>query len=146
MRHISHALSPRISGSYGFYDAVHEMADSVNSSDQLLMTIDFDESNLPKFSNDQTPMALYRVIAELVNNTLKHAQAKNINLEVMVKENNLMVTYRDDGIGLAQSISTSSTGMGMNNIESRLNLIDADWQLNNPVTGGYEISINVPLN
>lgn len=146
MRHISHALSPRISGSYGFYDAIHELADSVNISDHLTMSIQFDESNLPKFSDDQTSMALYRIISELVNNTLKHAQAKSIYLEVEVHKNDLLLTYRDDGIGLAKSTPSSSTGMGMNNIESRLNLIHAQWQLNSPATGGYEIIINVPIN
>jgi signal transduction histidine kinase len=70
-------------------------------------------------------MALYRIISELVNNTLKHAQAKSIYLEVEVRKNDLLLTYRDDGIGLAKSAPSSSTGMGMNNIESRLNLIHA---------------------
>jgi signal transduction histidine kinase len=86
MRNISHALSPRISGNFGFYDAIHELSDGVIRSGKINMTVNFDEHKLPVFTNDQAPMALYRVIAELINNTLKHAKAKNIQLAVDVAE------------------------------------------------------------
>jgi signal transduction histidine kinase len=145
MRNISHALSPRIAGNFGFYDAVHELADGVNRSGTINMQIHFDENNLPVFANEQAPMALYRVIAELVNNTLKHARAQNIQLTVAVADDTMQMAYSDDGIGMAQNPGTAARGMGMQNIESRLGIIGATWAVQQPEAGGYGVAISVPL-
>jgi signal transduction histidine kinase len=143
MRHISHSLSPRIAGNFGFYDAIHELADGVNRSGAIHIQVDFDESRLPVFANEQAPMALYRVVAELVNNTLKHAQAQQVQLRVTVAEGIMEIAYSDDGIGMKANPGTA--GMGMQNIESRLGIIGASWALREPPTGGYGIHIMIPL-
>lgn len=145
MRNISHALSPRIAGSFGFYDAVHELADGVNRSGAINMQIQFDENKLPVFANEQAPMALYRVITELVNNTLKHAKAQNIQLTVAVADDTMSMAYSDDGMGIAANPGTTARGMGMQNIESRLGIIGATWAVQEPETGGYGVAITVPL-
>ena len=145
MRNISHALSPRISGNFGFYDAIHELSDGVNRSGKINMAVHFDESKLPAFTNEQAPMALYRVIAELINNTLKHAQAKHIKLAVDVAGDKMKINYSDDGIGIKQKPGKQSNGIGMQNIESRLGIIGATWQIQKPATGGYGVVIAVPL-
>ena len=146
MRNISHALSPRISGNFGFYDAIHELSDGVNRSGKINMSVQFDETILPVFTNEQAPMALYRVIAELINNTLKHAQATHIKLAVDVASDKMKINYSDDGIGIKQKPGKQSNGIGMQNIESRLGVIEATWQIQKPVTGGYAVIISVPLN
>jgi signal transduction histidine kinase len=145
MRNISHSLSPRISGNFGFYDAVHELSDNVNRSGKLNMYVNFDEDKLPAFANEQAPMAIYRVLSELINNTLKHASARNIHLDVDVAAGEMKINYRDDGVGISQKSAASSNGMGMQNIESRLGIIGANWQIQNPEGGGYGVLISVPL-
>jgi signal transduction histidine kinase len=145
MRHIAHSLSPRISGNYGFYDAIHEIADQVNRVGKINMIVNFDEHNLPFFVNEQMPMALYRVVAELVNNTLKHAAAKTIRLDVDVAADKMIINYSDDGIGNGQIPGINKKGMGMQNIESRLGMIGALWELYKPENGGYGIVITVQL-
>jgi signal transduction histidine kinase len=145
MRNISHALSPRISGNFGFYDAVHELSDSVNRSGKISMVVHFDEQKLPTFTNEQASMALYRVIAELINNTLKHAKATNIELVVDVSADVMNINYSDNGIGIKQKDSTQSKGIGMQNIESRLGIIAASWQIQKLGTRGYGVTISVPL-
>ncbi len=145
MRNISHSLSPRISGNFGFYDAVYELSDNVNRSGKINMLVNFDEDRLPVFANEQAPMAIYRVLSELINNTLKHAAAKNIKLAVDVAADKMEIDYQDDGVGILQKTDAISTGMGMQNIESRLGVIGADWQIKNPENGGYGVIISVPL-
>jgi signal transduction histidine kinase len=145
MRNISHALSPRISGSFGFYDAVHELSDNVNRSGKITMFVNFDDEKLPAFANEQAPMAIYRVLSELINNTIKHASAKNIMLAVEITGHKMEINYQDDGIGISQKTITNSNGMGMQNIESRLSIIGAGWQIQNPESGGYGVIISVPL-
>ncbi len=145
MRNIAHSLSPRISGNFGFYDAVHEFADGINRSGAIEMQVFFDEHRLPVFLTEQAPMAVYRVIAELVNNTLKHASARTIQLKIDVKTHTMEMAYTDDGIGLVQKPGTGTKGMGMQNIESRLSIIGATWFVQQPETGGYGLNISIPI-
>jgi signal transduction histidine kinase len=145
MRNIAHSLSPRISGNFGFYDAIHELSDHINHSGKINMAVHFNESKLPEFANDQTPMALYRVIAELINNTLKHASARLIQLTIDVIEDKMKIVYNDDGVGVLPKPGTQTKGMGMQNIESRLGIIGAHWQFQRPEAGGYGLFISVPL-
>jgi signal transduction histidine kinase len=145
MRNISHSLSPRISGNFGFYDAVYELSDNVNRLGKINMVVNFDEDKLPGFGNEQAPMAIYRVLSELINNTLKHASAKNIKLTVDVANDKMEIHYQDDGKGISKKVGASINGMGMQNIESRLGVIGANWQIETPEKGGYGVIISVPL-
>jgi signal transduction histidine kinase len=146
MRNISHSLSPRISGNFGFYDAIHELSDRVNNSGKINVVVDFDEQQLPVFTNEHAPMALYRVLSELINNTLKHASASLIEITINVAPNEMKIIYSDNGKGILQNPAIPAKGMGIQNIESRLSIIGAEWQIQIPGTGGYGMMISVPLN
>lgn len=143
MRSIAHSLSPRIAGRFGFHDAIHELSDQVNRAGKVNMVVDFAEEQVPEFTNEQAPMALYRVFAELVNNTLKHANATLIRLTITLKQERMEADYQDDGKGL--SPDKSGKGMGLQNIESRLDMIGGSWQVGHPPGGGYQVLITVPL-
>lgn len=144
VRHISHNLSPRITGSYGFYDAVYELADTVNQSGTMRLDLDFEENIAQTILPDNAAMAIYRVLAELINNTIKHAQASLIRIRIIIEGNELHIFYEDDGIGIA-SEKTSGRGMGMHNIESRLSMINAIWQFAQKKGKGFTMEIFVPL-
>ncbi|MBV9988780.1 MAG: hypothetical protein JO301_13970 [Chitinophagaceae bacterium] len=145
VRQISHNLSPRISGSYGFFDAIHELADTVNQSGSIRLKLDFDENIAELPIQENTAMAVYRVLAELINNTIKHARAENINISVSVMNDKMDMTYTDDGIGFPADRHQAGRGMGMQNIESRLNMIKADWQFPQKNAKGFAMKIAVPL-
>jgi signal transduction histidine kinase len=145
VRHISHNLSPRISGSFGFFDAVHELADTVNQSATLHLTLEFDEGTASHPMNENTAMAVYRVLAELINNTIKHAQAANIQILVAVSKDSMKISYSDDGIGFTYDPNGAGRGMGMQNIESRLDMVNAKWELPKNTEKGFAMEITVPL-
>jgi signal transduction histidine kinase len=144
VRQISHNLSPRISGSYGFFDAVHELADTVNQSGTLQLKLAFDESIAETPMRENAAMAVYRVLAELINNTIKHAKASAISIVVTAGNGKMDIMYSDDGIGMPPE-KQPGRGMGMQNIESRLNMINASWQTPEKFTKGFSMQITVPL-
>ncbi len=145
MRNIAHQLSPRITGSFGLHDSIHELADKINRAGKINMQVLFDENKIPVFANEQSAMALYRVLSELVNNTMKHASASQILLSVDIKDKTMTLIYEDNGNGL-QTQEQGKHGMGMRNIESRLGIIGASWHLPQPHSQGYKMIINVPAN
>lgn len=144
VRHIAHSLSPRISGSFGFYDALHELTDVVNRSGNIAVAVHFPEQQQPVFADGQHAMALYRVLAELISNTMKHALATAIKIDVTLADNRLEIEYRDNGKGMVLD-NRQAKGMGLHNIESRLAMIGANWQVSTTPGGGYCMLISTPL-
>jgi signal transduction histidine kinase len=146
VRQISHNLSPHINGSFGFYDAVSELCESLNTSGVVSLTLDFKEPGTAPAINNNIAMAIYRVLAELINNTIKHAKATTIYITIVITENNIDIRYADDGIGFLFNSPVSSRGMGLQNIESRLTMVHAKWQFPPGNKKGFTMDISVSLN
>lgn len=142
VRLISHNLSPYISGEFGFLDALYELCDDVNASGKLNVIPLFSESDVPKNIDQQTALAVYRVLAELINNSIKHAKASAIEIEIKSSERLVSFYYRDNGIGLKNNNAKSNSGLGMQNIEGRLNMIKADWAIMEQEEGGFNMRFN----
>jgi signal transduction histidine kinase len=143
VREIAHQLSPHVSGTYGFYDSLHQLCDNINASGKLKVSLEPEEITLPENLAATTSMAIYRVIAELLNNTIRHARATQVCILFTSKDDTdvLEIRYKDDGIGLT---TKGSGGMGMHNIESRLNMIQARWEMQQKNSTGFELFISIP--
>jgi signal transduction histidine kinase len=73
-------------------------------------------------------VALYRVVCELINNTLKHASAAKIMIKLVKDEKQIEVRYSDNGIGcdVQKMLSSPSKGLGLSNIISRVKSINGN--------------------
>ena len=72
-------------------------------------------------------MQLYRVISEMINNSVQHAKAKKITFSLIRQSNQITLHYIDDGIGF--NLSQIKNGMGLKNINKRIELIGGNIQL-----------------
>ncbi|MET0394829.1 MAG: histidine kinase [Chitinophagaceae bacterium] len=143
VRNISHNLSPLTRGVYGFSDAIEDLCDGVNQSGQLQVALQLDANGALNRLDDTAALALYRVVAELINNTIKHAGAREISLSFFIDNEQLAIDYADDGKGLPPAPDGRAGGMGMRNIESRLGMIGAAYRLQDQGPGfGLQIRIN----
>ncbi|MFT3980864.1 MAG: histidine kinase [Ferruginibacter sp.] len=144
VRTISHQLSPQINGQHGFYDSLLDLCDHINAGGQLKILLELEEGTIPAGWSAGTCMAIYRVIAELLNNTIKHAQAHNATIRFLHSGHQLLISYEDDGIGFTQQPHTGK-GMGLQNIESRLNMIKATWEITGTGKKGFGLTASVPV-
>jgi signal transduction histidine kinase len=144
VRNISHNLSPLKKGAYGFLDAIEDLVEGINQSKKINVDLLIHEDDAYQHIDDNASLALYRISAELMNNTIKHAKAGNIALTFSVKNNILHLDYADDGIGLPNNAITKK-GMGMQNIESRLGMIGASFNILQGNNKGFGASIELPL-
>jgi signal transduction histidine kinase len=64
----------------------------------------------------------YRVLLELVNNSIKHSQGSFIVIDLSVKDERFIVQYRDNGVGfdIDRMLHDNSKGIGLRNILSRV--------------------------
>lgn len=145
VRNISHNLSPTTLRYYGLSAAITEHCTIINQSGKLTITFDNHAETELQALPVNTATALYRVIEELLNNTIKHSGANRANIAISNIDNTIFINYNDNGKGITISHDIIKKGMGMQNIESRLLNIDAAYQILPYNGGGFGIEIACPL-
>jgi signal transduction histidine kinase len=143
VRYISHNLSPPALSYYGLAAAIEEKASFINNSGQLNINMVNDAEDVLKNISLPVSIALYRVLEELINNTIKHAGATQSLIKITVADNILSINYSDNGKGM--NTASVIIGMGMQNIESRLTVINAKYVIDTAAGQGFGIDITYPL-
>lgn len=133
VRRISHELMPQNLQMFGLPDTLQSIVKMVNSSNNIHIQIDCDEK-VNQLSWD-VKLGLYRICLELINNTIKHARARKIALNIHCKDDSLEFLYTDNGIGLPEK--TENPGLGHKSIEARAMSIGGTLKVGNNVTGGF---------
>jgi len=126
VREVSNAISPYLLNKYGMEAAI----ESFIKQTENILTIHFKSNLKDKRFPLKTEIVFFRIIKELINNTLKHARAKNIGVHLQYNKGELLLCYTDDGIGLDKKYLSSgkTEGMGLFNIINRVNSIQGDYK------------------
>jgi signal transduction histidine kinase len=84
---------------------------------------------------------------ELINNTIKHASAKNIEITIKEEYKLLLVIYSDDGVGfnVSKTLQDPKIGMGLNNIFSRIRSIQGSFILKSNLGEGVSVRIEIDV-
>jgi len=141
---ISNKMSPHLLAEYGLTSALQGFINKFERTSEIV--IDF-SSNLSRRLELEIESALYRVIIECVNNTLKHGKANNIIIEIKDTDNSIFVNYKDDGIGfdLANTIA-SQKGLGLNNLKNRIDGIGGSVKMYSEPDHGVDYQVQVNIN
>ena len=142
IKEISNKLSPHILSNFGLERAVKSFLDTIMIKQNTVVSFDSDLKNTRYDFNIET--VLYRVICELITNTLRHAQAQNIFVVLHHDEKNVMLNYTDDGIGFDID-NLPHKGMGLSNMESRIKSINGTFVIESSHKNGTHVSINISI-
>jgi len=142
IKEISNKLSPHILSNFGLERAVKSFLDTIMIKQNTAVSFDSDLKNTRYDFNIET--VLYRVICELITNTLRHAQAQNIFIVLRHDEKNVMLNYTDDGIGFDID-NLPHKGMGLSNMESRIKSINGTFVIESSHKNGTHVSINISI-
>lgn len=92
---------------------------------------------------DETESNLFRIVQELINNAIKHAECSIVKTEIRTENNKLIAMVTDNGKGMeSQGVNS---GHGLNNIRSRTEVLRGEMTMGRPAGGGTEIKISLPL-
>jgi signal transduction histidine kinase len=145
LKEISNKLSPHILNNFGLLKAVKSFVSKLKTIQQTSFNItgNLEEKRYPY----NIEVVLYRVICELITNTLKHAEAKNCYIDLSENENKqLKITFIDDGIGLSQSPDKlTEPGMGFSNMQTRIKSINGEYHVFSQPGEGFKANITVNL-
>jgi signal transduction histidine kinase len=142
VRNMSHQMMPKQLGELGLVPALEDMLDKALGDTKLKYS--FEYFNVAERFNETVEIALYRVCQELINNTIKHAEATEVNIQLFKNKEFLMLVVEDNGVGLS-SKSNKDTGIGMLNIRSRIESINGRFEIDNKAEGGTIANIKIPL-
>jgi signal transduction histidine kinase len=145
IKDISNNLSPHVIQNFGLVKALQNFINKINSSRSV--KIDFIE-NLKQFRPEQnTEIVLYRVVCELINNTIKHAKASNIYIQIEFDTKDINLNYKDDGIGFEVDnlFKPKEKGMGFYNIFSRINSLQGSIETFSAPGKGTSVNIRIPV-
>ncbi len=126
VRRISRALLPPSLEKLGLYCAVEELAEWVNKSDQLSIRC-WKNGELIRFES-KTELGIFRILQELINNAIKHANASQINVNFRFSEKGMGIVVSDNGTGFKLK-EMIRTGLGLKNLESRSEMLGANFKM-----------------
>jgi len=122
VRAISHNLVPPSLKDFNLVEAVEEYCQSMNSIHEP--EIHFQQMGNAISLDKKQEANVFRIVQELVTNSIKHAEAKEINVQLSHLENTLQLTVEDDGKGYDPK-TVKSDGIGMHNVQSRVDYLNA---------------------
>ena len=140
-RNISHELVPPTLRKFGIQSAIEDLEGSINRAGIVKLSVK--QITAWDVGDDMSQLHLYRIIQELAQNALKHAKAENLVFSFEQKVGILEMIYRDDGIGFPKDIQ--SKGLGLSNLETRIQVLKGNWQINHEIEKGTEIKIRIPV-
>jgi len=145
-RTISNNLMPRMIHEYGLVRALDSFCDKLNRTGRINVEIMDQMRELKPDKNME--LILFRVLTELINNTLKHSTADHININLVKADENLLdVLYEDNGDGFSadEVMEKQGEGMGLKNIASRIKSINGMLNFSGGDDRGLVVRIRLPL-
>lgn len=147
VRSISHNLHSTLLKEFGLNEAIRNFLTKVVQGTIVHVDMELDPNYM--IQSPQMDISIYRILQELINNTLKHAHPTHINVSTSVCNNIFNLHIQFDGSGLSQEqfeeLRYKPDGLGLKNIQNRIILLKGNiyFEKNNPEN---TIRLTVPLN
>ncbi|MGE0089942.1 MAG: PAS domain S-box protein [Bacteroidales bacterium] len=135
IREVSAALNPYLLNKYGLKTAIETFFEKSKSLIAIQFATNIENNRFP--INIET--VYYRVVKELFNNTIKHANATNVEIELSYIESLLILKYSDNGKGFIfdDKVSDKKKNMGLRNIMNRIKMINGKYIVNSDKKKGF---------
>lgn len=140
VRAISYNLVPPSLKNFSLVEALEDYLGSMNAIHEPEIT--FQHIGEPIHLAIKVEINIFRIVQEMVNNSLKHAEATEINVQVSHRDNRVQLTVEDNGKGFDKD-TVMGNGMGLVNIKSRVEYLNAKLDFSSNEQGtSYMIEIN----
>lgn len=146
VRGISHNLHSNILKEFGLNEAIRHFVRKVTEGSMLNASTNLDDNYATE--NPENDISIYRIVQELINNTLKYANATEFLISSVLTGNELDLAIFHNGDGLTQEqfeeLRYQKEGLGLKNIQNRIILLKGSIYFTGG-TEGYRINIHVPV-
>lgn len=142
LRKVAHNLMPEALVKFGLDEALRDFCNSIQSATTI--KVDYQKLGVERKINPTTETFIYRIIQELINNAVKHAQAKEILVQLAFTDTKIVITVEDNGKGYDANNVKNQKGDGLNNIEYRVQYLNGTIDTVTSPNNGT--AVNIELN
>lgn len=143
IRNISFNLIPSSLKKFGLIKAMDETIQKTSFGHDLV--IKFIPITQKERYDENLELTLYRIFQELLFNAIKHANAKEIDIQLIEHQNEIILMFEDDGTGFDyQKALSESTGSGISNISSRVHILGGTLNFDTDKNNGTTVTVTIP--
>ncbi|WP_115122935.1 tetratricopeptide repeat-containing sensor histidine kinase [Marinirhabdus gelatinilytica] len=142
VRRISHNMMPHALSISGLQGAIEDVGTHLKEQGY---DVNIEITNLPKNIEPTKEVMIYRLIQEIISNIRKHANAKNILVQLVGHNQELNLLIEDDGKGFNIKKVKANGGLGLKSIHSRVAYLDGTIDWDSQPGNGTSVTINIPL-
>lgn len=149
MRDLSRSLSLELIHTAGLPMAMEKQVEQLRMASHY--DIHFQVNGDYHFLDEEKEIILFRILQEAINNIIRHAKAKTIDIALTCSPNSVVLLVKDDGKGfhierLTGAANTDKHTGGLRNMRARAALINADFEIESEVGSGTQLRVSVPFN
>lgn len=141
IRDLSHTLVSSVLLKFGLNFAIKEIATKYSNSELII------ETEIEKVAryHQNFEIKVYNIINELINNILKHSMAKKALITLKEEEGKLYITIKDNGVGFDKTKINENHGLGINQIDARIQIMKGYFNIDSSKKKGTKITIELPI-
>jgi signal transduction histidine kinase len=142
LRRLSHQLAPLVETESSLKDKIDWLIQNLKLYESLVvsLSIEIDETNFQ--INDNIQLHFYRILQELITNTLKYSKANKLEIKIYKSKAFIWFNVKDNGVGF--DINHKKQGIGLENIRRRVKILNGELKLITDIGKGVEVIIKVP--
>lgn len=141
MREICNHMLPDSLTRKGLFGAVNEFIEELNSR----TTVQIAFTCQPASVSLEAQLHIYRMIQEMINNAIKHADATELNIDINLADDRLILEVSDNGKGFNLEHAINNPGLGIKNIFSRAQMLNGNMYLDCEPGKGTTYKIEIPI-
>ena len=134
LRRVAHNLMPESLMKFGLNAALSDFCRSTGK-------VTYHFFGQERRADEKTEIASYRIVNELVNNSLKHSGAENINVQLILDDSRVHLIVEDDGKGFDAVTAEANGGTGLKNIRSRVTSLGGKLEMITAPGKGTEVNV-----
>ncbi|UUZ97440.1 hypothetical protein LJK87_25675 [Paenibacillus sp. P25] len=146
-------LNPFLLQRIGLVRTLSKLVEMESGTDDLEIEFVSSGDELIELQDMDTKRHLFRMVQELINNAKKHSGAGLLRIELSAAHRRIRLYYNDDGVGFdieaaeekARLRSISGSGLGLEQMRSRVLHLGGQFELRSTVGNGVTITIHIPL-
>jgi signal transduction histidine kinase len=143
-RNLSRNLMPAVLMDFGLFDALAQLAESTEKNTGITINYSCDSEDEKSKLKKSKQVYVYRIVQEVLNNALKHANCTEIQLSITEFDDQMNIFIKDNGKGLSDDLVLESQGLGFKNIKERTGLLNGEVLVESDDRGTI-VEVNIPI-
>jgi two-component system, NarL family, sensor kinase len=143
LRRVAHNMMPEMLTKFGLDEALKEYCNTINATN--LLSVKYQSIGMDTRIEKSSEIIIYRIIQELLNNILKHAEATEAMIQLIKEDGRFSIIAEDNGKGFDIALQKNNKGAGLTSIQSRVDYLKGQLDIHSEPGKGTLVTIEFNL-